>query len=86
VATENEPIAADVAEAQPTADVAETGTVSNGVDAPSAVNARRPEGGWVGAVLGSSPHTVPVKLTFWPNTEGFADELRTVLVAALLTI
>ena len=29
--------------------------------------------------------TVAVKVTLWPYTDGFSDELRTVLVLALLT-
>ena len=34
---------------------------------------------------GATGETVAVKVTDWPNTEGFADEVTVVAVSALLT-
>jgi hypothetical protein len=80
-------MAADVADTHPGgADAPDTVTVSKGVDAPSAVKATVPDGSWVGVVLGGRGQTVALKVTFWPNTDGLADETIVVAVGARLTV
>jgi hypothetical protein len=60
--------------------------VSKGVDPPSAVKATMPEGNWGGDVLGGRGQMVALKVTFWPNTDGLADETTVVAVGALFTV